>query len=107
MGLSIVLQVMAGDTLSASTYVWYNTPAVQPTSDPSLLNILTNIFATSVAGIGGECLSSQAPALSTAAIAGITNLLNNQSGYNINSPKAFLNWALLDEQFNYVTGRVT
>ena len=98
---------MAGDTLSASTYVWYNTPAVQPTSDPSLLNTLTNIFATSVAGIGGEYLSSQAPSLSTAAIEGITSLLNNQSGYNINAPKAFLNWALLDEQFNYVTGGVT
>jgi hypothetical protein len=33
----------------------------------------------------------------------VTNFLNSQSAV-AGKPKAFLNWILLDEQFNYVSG---
>jgi type V secretory pathway adhesin AidA len=33
----------------------------------------------------------------------VTNFLNSQSAAS-GKPKAFLNWILLDEQFNYVSG---
>jgi RHS repeat-associated protein len=33
----------------------------------------------------------------------VTNFLNSQSGYNTSKPKAFINWILFDERFNYVS----
>ncbi|HLY68678.1 MAG TPA: DUF6443 domain-containing protein, partial [Puia sp.] len=47
---TIILKVMAGDTLTASTYAWY-TGAVQAPSGPSLLNSLVPMLATSSIGL--------------------------------------------------------
>jgi RHS repeat-associated protein len=49
----------------------------------------------------------QVNAISSAALAAITSLVNQQSSYNTLAPKAFLNWVLMDEQLKYVSGGVT
>src|SRR4029079_8975942 len=33
----------------------------------------------------------------------LTNFLNNESGYVTTRPKAFINWILFDDRFNYVS----
>jgi len=40
---------------------------------------------------------------SSGIVTGVTNFLNSQS-YNSSKPKAYINWILLDEQFNYYAG---
>lgn len=107
-GPAIVLKVMAGDMLTASTYAWYNTPVQSPGSQPSLLNSLSTLFADGVLGATGKYVAAQQSAISSAAGPGITSLLTTKDGtYNSSSPKAFLNWVLLDNQFKYVTGGVS
>lgn len=107
-GPAIVLKVMAGDKLTASTYAWYNTPVQSPGSQSSLLNSLSMLFADGVLGVTGKYVAAQQSAISSAAGPGITSLLTTKDGaYNSSSPKAFLNWVLLDNQFKYVTGGVS
>ncbi|HWB28386.1 MAG TPA: DUF6443 domain-containing protein [Chitinophagaceae bacterium] len=108
-GPTILLKVMAGDTLTASTYAWYSGTPQTPGSQPSLLNSLGTLLADGVLGAtSGKFLASQETAITTAAGPALTSLLNTKdAAYNNAAPKAFLNWALLDERFNYVSGGVT
>ncbi|HLY69358.1 MAG TPA: hypothetical protein VKR53_06485, partial [Puia sp.] len=107
-GPTIILKVMAGDTLTASTYAWY-TGAVQAPSGPSLLNSLVPMLATSSIGLSPAHLGLIEQST-------VTNVLDNNlpafltykdGQYVSTSPKAFLNWALFDDRFNYVQGGVT
>jgi len=43
-GPTILLRVMAGDTLTASTYTWYSGTPQTPGSEPSLLNSIGDII---------------------------------------------------------------
>jgi len=108
-GPSILLKVMAGDTLTASTYAWYSGAVQAPGSQPSLLNSLGTLFADGVIGTAsGKFIPAQESAISTAAGPGLTAFLTaKDAAYSSAAPKAFLNWALLDERFNYVQGGVT
>jgi RHS repeat-associated protein len=109
-GPSIVLKVMAGDTLSANTYGWYQGAVQPPPSGATpLINDLLGTLSNDVVGAsGGHLLGSVSP---------VSNVLSNvlpgflegvKDADDISSqPKAFLNWVLFDNQLNYVTGRVT
>jgi hypothetical protein len=100
---------MAGDTLTASTYTWYSGTPQNPGSAPSLLNSLATLFASDVVGLpSAKFASAQQTAVSSAAGPGLTSLLSaKDAAYSTSAPKAFLNWALLDDRFNYVQGGVT
>ena len=108
-GPTILLKVMAGDTLTASTYTWYSGTPQVPGTQPSLLNSIGTLFADGVLGVpGSKFVQAQEAALTTAAGPGLTSLLTaKDAAYSSAAPKAFLNWALLDERFNYVSGGVT
>jgi RHS repeat-associated protein len=107
-GPSLLLKVMAGDTLTANTFVWYTGTTKSPSPSPNLLTSLANVFANEMVGLGiGKISYMQVNAISSAALAAITSLVNQQSSYNTLAPKAFLNWVLMDEQLQYVSGGVT
>ena len=108
-GPSILLRVMAGDTLTASTMAWYQGAVQQPGSEPSLLNSLGTLVATDVLGVpNSKFVQAQQAALTTAVGPGLTSFLSAKDAAFVNTaPKAFLNWALLDDRFNYVQGGVT
>jgi RHS repeat-associated protein len=108
-GPTLLLRVMAGDTLTASTYTWYSGTPQAPGNQPSLLNSLGTLFADGVLGVpGGKYVQAQEGLLTTAAGPGLTSFLSTKdAAYNTAAPKAFLNWALLDDRFNYVQGGVT
>ncbi len=108
-GPAIILKVMAGDTVTASTYGWYNAPLQVPTSPPSLLNSLLPMLATSAIGLsGGELIPAEQTGVNAAFAASLPTFLSaKDADYAPTSPKAFLNWALFDDRMNYVTGGVT
>jgi RHS repeat-associated protein len=107
-GPTIILKVMAGDSVSASTYAWYS-GAVQAPSGPSLLNSLVPMLATgSIGASAGHLALSEQSSLNSVLDNNLPAFLSYKDGqYNSASPKAFLNWAFFDDRFNYVEGGVT
>lgn len=102
MGANMVLKVMAGDKFNLRVNSWWNsgnTPGTPVSPLTDILGVLNGGVAASSAGkatsgelSGGNILSP-----------GATSFLNSQSGYTSGKPKAFINWILFDEQFNYVS----
>jgi RHS repeat-associated protein len=106
-GPSIILKVMAGDQLTASVYAWYNT-AVQAPDTNSLLSDLLSALGNGVIGnSSGKFQPGQLGSIETAITPAVDNFLSYKDGqYNNTLPKAFLNWALFDDQFKFVEGGV-
>jgi len=102
-GTSIVLKVMAGDKFNVRVGSWWKSddPPGSPVGNP--LNDLVSAIAGSVGALGGIHESATEITNSGILSPNVTNFLNTYSGnYNTGKPKAFLNWILLDEHFNYV-----
>jgi RHS repeat-associated protein len=104
-GPSIVLKVMAGDTISVSTYAWY-TGTVQPpaTGVPAIINDILPLLTGGVVADNG----THGGSISQTNINGwlstvLTNFLSNTQTYDNTRPKAFLNWVVVDEEFNAVS----
>ncbi|MFT3682279.1 MAG: DUF6443 domain-containing protein [Ferruginibacter sp.] len=100
-GPSIILKVMAGDTISVSTYAWYTGTVQAPPGGVSsiateLINALTGGIVEMGGGKAGVNSITYITGLSTSAV---NNFLTNSQSYNNTRPKAFLNWMVLDEQF--------
>jgi len=104
-GPGIVLKVMAGDQFSIRVSSWYQLNGTTPQTP--IANALTDVVNAMIAGIGhiqGE--SSTMTALqgnSTAMSSNVFQFITNEGSNPDNTkPQAFLNWVLLDNQFNYV-----
>jgi RHS repeat-associated protein len=105
-GLGIILKVMAGDNINIFGKSYHIMPAgagyTFPSNPLAVLDIL-NLFAgtslVSSKGITGSQISAQPGFPAT-----VTSLLNNQPAQTSNTPRASINWIILDEQFKYVTG---
>jgi RHS repeat-associated protein len=97
---------MAGDTILPGVQCYYvsNTP----TDTNSSFNSVLNSLASAITGIptgGAEGILSNYTSPSGTVFSGLASFLSTKdlpasSGY----PKAYLNWILLDDQFNYVSG---
>lgn len=102
-GPSITLKVMAGDKFNAKVDTWYILNGDTP--DAPFNNPLTDLISALAGGIattGGKVTQSEI--ISSGVLSpGATQFLGSQSSYNSARPKAFLNWILFDEQFNYVS----
>jgi RHS repeat-associated protein len=104
-GPSIILKVMAGDTISISAYGWY-VGAVQPPATGvsaivnDLLPLLTNGIVADGGTHGGAIPSSTYNPLITAAL---DSFLQYNQPYDNTRPKAFLNWVIVDEEFKKVS----
>ncbi|HWK02143.1 MAG TPA: DUF6443 domain-containing protein [Puia sp.] len=103
-GPAIILKVMAGDTIDVLTQYYYNNVGVASDSAikvSDILNSLANGIVSMTGGAHGSLSQLTTPGnpLSTALSSFITNNNSIPSG----KPNAYLNWVLLDNQFNYVS----
>jgi RHS repeat-associated protein len=105
-GSSIVIKVMAGDSVNLRATSWYRkngaTPG-SPTSSP--LSSLVNILATGITGADPSHFSPVPLQQPGVLDPGVSSFLSGvTSNYNTDStkPKAYLNWILFDEQFHPV-----
>jgi RHS repeat-associated protein len=103
-GPSIVLKVMAGDKFNVRVSSWYKTNGISPV--PPTIPLITNLLSGLANGTGNITSNGFHGAATPTEITnsgvlvpGTTQFLNSQT-YNSSIPKAYLNWILLDEQFN-------
>jgi RHS repeat-associated protein len=104
-GPSLLLKVMAGDTITPGVQCYYasNTDTATSSSLSSVLNTLAAGIMGTPSGAAEGTLSgytsSSGPVYGALSTFLGTKDLPPASGY----PKAYLNWILLDDQFNYVS----
>ncbi len=104
-GPSLLLKVMAGDTIMPGVQCYYasNTLTTTNSSFNSVLNSLASGIMSTTTGAAEGTLSGYTSSSGTV-YSGLSSFLSTKdpgapSGY----PKAYLNWILLDDQFNYVS----
>jgi RHS repeat-associated protein len=97
-GPAILLKVMAGDKFNLRVSSWYNLNS-QPINSPNPITDLGNALANSIApASGGKATTTELTNSGVTANAA-SSFLNSQT-YSGSKPKAYVNWVLLDEQFN-------
>lgn len=106
-GLGITLKVMSGDKIDilGKSYYFQNNTAGNNYQVP-IVDILTGLLAaptgaTAAKGITATQLTGQTGI--TSAVSGFLTDPNRLNG-GTTIPKAFINWVLFDEQFNFVKG---
>jgi RHS repeat-associated protein len=101
-GVGTVLKVMAGDKFNVRASSWWkstNTPGTPVNPADELLAALITGFG----GVPGTKGSSSQLGTSGILNPGTASFLTNQTGtYTTSKPKAFVNWIVFDEQFQYV-----
>ena len=106
-GPTLILKVMAGDTISVSTQAWYS-GAVQPAATgvtligTELASALTGGIVTMGGGKDGIFSQTYISGLSTTAV---NSFITNNQPYNTAQPKAFLNCSSKIIQFKKEIGR--
>lgn len=100
-GPSLVLKVMAGDQVQINTFAYYNTPVQSPDPGVDLSTELLNLLSAGIPGSSGGKIPTGTN-LNTTLNPGVLQFLNNDRSYDNTKPKAYLNWILFDNQFNYV-----
>ena len=103
-GPAIILKVMAGDKVSMGAYYYYvastaNSPT--PLTPQNLLNSLASGLA-SLSSVAGEGVTTLANPTSSPLLAALTSSISNEDVPGTSKPQAYLNWMLLDNQFNLV-----
>jgi RHS repeat-associated protein len=102
-GPRILLKVMSGDKLNLVVNSWWSANAkVQSSSNPLGLNQLLAAISQSGAIVNGGHFNSSELQSSGELSGSVSSYLNGQS-YTNAYPKAFVNWIMFDEQFNYVS----
>jgi len=104
MGPAIILKVMSGDRLNIGVQYYYNsgsTAPPQPLSPQNLLNSLASGLAT-LSPIAGEGFSTLSNMSTSPLLSALTSSINNESTQTTTQPQAYLNWMLLNNQFQYV-----
>lgn len=104
-GPGILLKVMAGDKFNLQVNSWWADKASpNPSGNPLGLNqILGAIGGSGVLNQGNSHYDGYQVQNSPELYGSVSSFLNNQS-YNSARPRAFVNWIVFDERFNYVAG---
>ncbi|MEP7372268.1 MAG: DUF6443 domain-containing protein [Chitinophagaceae bacterium] len=103
-GPSIVLKVMSGDTVDIGVKSFYR-PKVSAGNNTSIIPDILVSLAGGIVGVAGQTKGTLAQLSNSGTsqlLSPIYSFLNNRDTSNATKPRAFLNWILLDEQFNYV-----
>jgi hypothetical protein len=107
-GPSITLKVMKGDNFNVRVSSYYTQGT---TSAGTPVSPLTDIVNAMIGGVSGSAILNTHGVTSTQLTTGgaftpdVTQFLTNQTNNTPVStkPKAYLNWILFDEQFNFVS----
>jgi len=108
-GPAIILKVMAGDKITMGTYYYYvasTASSPTPLTPQNLLNSLASGLE-SLSSIGGEGASTLGNTASSPLLAALTSSISNEDVPGTSKPQAYLNWMLLDNQFNLVPNTVS
>jgi RHS repeat-associated protein len=99
-GPAIILKVMAGDKFNLRVNSWWSYGAGGSLSAPNPLTELASVLANGIAGASGGKVT--AIDLNNSGLTGTaaTSFLSTQNGALTTRPRAFVNWVLLDENFN-------
>jgi hypothetical protein len=103
-GPSIILKVMAGDTISISTKAWYKDAAKAPVTNLGLIadHLLTLLQAGMVKADAMRHGATEYGDYILGSYFSFHDFLNNDQPYDNTRPKAFLNWMIVDEEFKKV-----
>src|SRR6202012_1336950 len=105
-GPAILLEVMRGDPRGIGVeadYLPQGTAESPNSSLQDLLNVLAGGLNALTGGVHGGALSST-NSMGNPLAAALNSFLPDHDMGTTNTPKAYLNWMLLDNQFNYVSG---
>jgi len=104
-GPSLIIKVMAGDTVSLATRAWYSgSPQAPPSGLSPVADEIVSLLTTGVVGAGGTHGGNIPTQDITDGLTPIvSDLLSNSQSYDNSKPKAFLNWMIVDEEFKKVT----
>jgi len=105
-GPAIILKVMAGDKVDLGVQYYYN--SMTNTNGPNLsTSDLLNSLASGLVAITGTThgtFSTLDNTTTSPLLGALTSSIGNETGTGTSKPQAYLNWVLLDNQFNYVSG---
>lgn len=102
LGPAIILKVMAGDKFNVMVDTWYLNGSSPSSPIGSPLTDLINALSGGIASAGGK--ATQTEIINSGVLSpGATQFLNSQSSPLGGRPKAYLNWILFDERFNFVS----
>jgi RHS repeat-associated protein len=97
-GPGVILKVMAGDKIKASTFAWYKPVVTDNSVDQSLTPVVFNLLGQLTPGISALAKGGAASQVTNNMLQpGMESLLGNQTSA-MGAPKAFLNYVLLDEE---------
>jgi RHS repeat-associated protein len=103
-GPGILLKVMSGDKFHLTVTSWWDNLARAGTP-VSPLNELLSALGGSISTVSGGVHGSSSQITNSSELGSAANtFLGTQSSYNSSLPKSFVNWMLLDEQLNFVSG---
>ncbi len=102
-GPAIILKVMYGDTVDIAAKSYYVSQTGTGTA-PSLTDVLNSLANGIVNMTGGaKGTLSQLNSTSGPLYAALNSFITNKDGTVAGQPRAYLNWMLLDNQFNYIS----
>jgi RHS repeat-associated protein len=104
-GPSIVLKVMSGDVIDVAVKSFYHSQTSGSGNTSAIVDVL-NSLAGGIVGVSGDAKGTltELSNLSISPLAGALNSFRtNNNTEPVGKPKAYLNWILLDERFNYVS----
>lgn len=102
-GPAIILKVMSGDKVDIMTQYYYNSVSATNDSTIKVTDVLNSLATglVSMTGGGHGSLTQLNTATSPVGLA-LSSFITNQNPIPTGKPNAYLNWILLDNQFNYV-----
>ena len=107
MGPALLLKVMSGDSVGIgvkSYYVGGGSAGSTSSSLPSVLNALSDGLVAAGGGGGHGTLATLGSNPGSPVYTALNSFLPSSDSTPTGKPKAYLNWMLLDNQFNYVSG---
>ncbi|HEY4061756.1 MAG TPA: DUF6443 domain-containing protein [Puia sp.] len=106
MGPALLLKVMSGDSAAIGVKSFYRSGGSVGSPNNSLQSVLSSL-ATGLVGVTGGThgvLSDLNNTSGSPVYAALNSFLPANDPATSTTPKAYLNWMLLDNQFNYVSG---
>jgi RHS repeat-associated protein len=102
-GPAIILKVMSGDKFNLRVSSWYKKNGATPQAPNNPITDLISALTGNIGNIAGNHGTvSELTTNNTLSPGAISFYTTHNSADSTTKPKAFINWVLFDEQFNYV-----